>query len=214
MIQFAGFKKTYGHLPIITVPDITLSSGIYWIKGANGSGKSTLLKSMAGMIHCHGDVLVDCNLSLKKNPVSYRKKVNFAEAEPLFPGFLTGFELINMFVLAKNGSEAQKNYLIDCFKTRHYLSNTIDSYSSGMLKKLSLILAFFGRPKVIMLDEPLITLDAEAVETLYHIIQKEYQLNSVTFLLTSHQSLGLKFKSPVKELIVEERTLKFSGIDA
>ena len=83
-----------------------------------------------------------------------------------------------------------------------------------MLKKLSLILAFFGRPKVIMLDEPLITLDAEAVETLYHIIQKEYQLNSVTFLLTSHQSLGLKFKSPVKELIVEERTLKFSGIDA
>jgi ABC-2 type transport system ATP-binding protein len=77
MIKFLNFRKSYGKNPVLEVPNLVLNKGIYWIKGVNGSGKSTLLRSMAGMLSCNGDVVIESKISLKNNPVRYRKVVNF-----------------------------------------------------------------------------------------------------------------------------------------
>jgi ABC-2 type transport system ATP-binding protein len=56
-----------------------------------------------------------------------------------------------------------------------------------MLKKVSLLLAFTGRPKVILLDEPLITLDTQSLPLLYTLVEEFHQQYGVTFCITSHQ---------------------------
>ena len=58
-----------------------------------------------------------------------------------------------------------------------------------MLKKVSLTLAFLGSPKVIILDEPLITLDETARRILFALIQQYNEKQDVIFLLSSHQLL-------------------------
>lgn len=208
MIKFLNFTKSYGKTPILEVPELALNKGIYWIKGVNGSGKSTLLKSMSGMLSCDGDVVIENNISLKNNPVEYRKIVNFGEAEPLFPLFLTGLEMIDLFVSAKNGSKNQKEKLIESLNMQQYIGSAVNSYSSGMLKKLSLLLAFIGKPKVILLDEPLITIDTDSLNILYSWIAEEHNKNQTTFLITSHQPLSANYLPTTKELIVEKQTLK------
>ena len=100
MLQFQNFTKSYGNYPALKIENLQLKHGIYWIKGVNGSGKSTLLKSIAGILAFHGDILLDESISIKKQPVAYRKLVNFAEAEPVFPDFLTGSEMIALFIAA------------------------------------------------------------------------------------------------------------------
>src|SRR5476649_1150798 len=97
MLQFVNFKKNYGSFAALTVDDLQIGQGLYWLKGVNGSGKSTLLKSVAGMLSFDGDVLLEGNISVKKDAVNYRRLVSFAEAEPLFPEFLTGRDMINLF---------------------------------------------------------------------------------------------------------------------
>jgi ABC-2 type transport system ATP-binding protein len=207
MIHLLNYEKSYGKFPILHVPNLALEAGVYWIKGVNGSGKSTLLKSMGGMLSCKGDILIEGNISLKKTPVAYRKIVNFGEAEPLFPPFLTGMEMINLFSAAKKASKNQKEGLIESLKMQHYIDMPVHTYSSGMLKKLSLVLAFVGEPKVILLDEPLITIDAESLAVLYSWIANEHKEKQTTFLITSHQPLDADYLPATKLLLVENQTV-------
>ncbi|MEJ2884184.1 ABC transporter ATP-binding protein [Pedobacter sp. GR22-6] len=189
MLTFNKFIKKYQETKVLDIHEMSLNKGIYWLKGANGSGKSTLLKSLAGILHFEGDVLLEKLVSVKKNKREYRRLVNFAEAEPVFPEFLTGKELIDMFAKAKSGTNEQKEFYTQTIGLQPYLNQPLGTYSSGMLKKLSLILAFMGKPKLILLDEPLITVDLTSLEVLYNWIIERNKSEDTSFVLASHQSL-------------------------
>ncbi|MDR6943634.1 ABC transporter ATP-binding protein [Mucilaginibacter pocheonensis] len=203
------FKKLYGGFPALKIDGLSIDPGIYWIKGVNGSGKSTLLKSIAGILSFDGDILLDNNISIKKQPVAYRKLVNFAEAEPIFPEFLTGKEMIALFAQAKDAPAGQEQHYINTMQMQAYVNRPLGTYSSGMLKKLSLVLAFMGKPKLILLDEPLITIDTASLTILNTWIAERYRQEGTSFLLSSHQALEHAELPAARELLVEEQTLKF-----
>ncbi len=209
MLQFKNFKKLYGGFPALRVEELAIDAGIYWIKGVNGSGKSTLLKSIAGILSFEGDILLDDTISIKKQPVAYRKLVNFAEAEPVFPEFLTGKEMIALFAQAKGAPAGQEQYYLDTMQMQAYVGQPVGTYSSGMLKKLSLVLAFIGHPKLILLDEPLITIDTASLKILNTWIAQRHNEQGTSFLLSSHQTLELDALPKAGELLVEGQTLKF-----
>ncbi|MDP9078507.1 MAG: ATP-binding cassette domain-containing protein [Bacteroidota bacterium] len=209
MLHFVEFKKFYGNYPALSIADFNIEPGIYWIKGINGSGKSTLLKSVAGILAFNGDIILDGGISIKKQPVAYRKLVNFAEAEPLFPEFLTGMEMVKLFASAKDAPAGQEQRFIESMKMQSYIDRPIGTYSSGMLKKLSLVLAFLGTPKLILLDEPLITIDTESLKILYSWIREQHD-QGVSFMLSSHQALDVDERLDAGELLVENQTLQFT----
>jgi ABC-2 type transport system ATP-binding protein len=212
MLHFIKFQKFYGNFPALQIDDLIIAPGIYWIKGVNGSGKSTLLKSIAGILAFNGDIILNNNISIKKQPVAYRKLVNFAEAEPLFPEFLTGMEMIALFASAKDAPVGQEQYFIESMKMQNYIERPIGTYSSGMLKKLSLVLAFLGNPKLILLDEPLITIDTESLKILYSWIYTQNRDKGVSFMLSSHQALDATELPHAIELLVDEQTLKINQV--
>ena len=150
-------------------------------------------------------------ISIKKQPVAYRKLVNFAEAEPLFPEFLTGKEMISLFASAKDAGAGQEQYFIESMKMQSYVDRPIGTYSSGMLKKLSLVLAFMGNPKLILLDEPLITIDAGSLKILYSWIRQQHSEKGVSFMLSSHQPLDPDEILGAAELLVADQTLQFNS---
>ena len=189
MLKFENFRKSYGTHLVLDLPDVQLPSGIYWLSGANGSGKSSLLRCISGMSSFNGQLMID-GLSSKSDGVSYRRLVNISEAEPLFPEFLTGTELVGMFQQAKGKVASTAAVLLAEMGMEGYIESPIGSYSSGMLKKLSLVLSFLGSPKWILLDEPLNTLDIDSVAVLYHWIQRNHQAGT-SFILSSHQRLDL-----------------------
>lgn len=209
MLQFQNFTKSYGSYPALKIENLQLKHGIYWIKGVNGSGKSTLLKSIAGILAFHGDILLDESISIKKQPVAYRKLVNFAEAEPVFPDFLTGSEMIALFIAAKSAPARQEEQYIKSMGMQSFIDRPVGTYSSGMMKKLSLLLAFLGKPKLILLDEPLITIDTASLATLNSWIRERYEQEGTGFLLSSHQILEDGSLPVSGELLVEDQTLKF-----
>jgi ABC-2 type transport system ATP-binding protein len=209
MLQFVNFSKRYGSYPALKVDSLKLEKGIYWIKGINGSGKSTLLKSIAGILAFEGDILLDGQISIKKQPVDYRKLVNFAEAEPVFPEFLTGTEMIALFADAKDAPKGQEQAYLKSMNMQSFVDRPISTYSSGMLKKLSLLLAFLGNPKLILLDEPLITIDNASLAVLNTWIRERYEQEGTSFLLSSHQILEDGSLPLSAELLVEEQSLKF-----
>jgi len=88
MLAIRSFSKSYGDELIISVDAMTFAPGIHLIKGDNGSGKTTFFRCVAGIAPSTGEISID-TFSLKKEPIAYRYSVNFGEANPFFPAFLT-----------------------------------------------------------------------------------------------------------------------------
>lgn len=188
MIIFTNYKKQYAGNLVLDIPDFKIPTGTYWLKGINGSGKSTLLKSLAGLISFEGGISVN-NTNIQKQKKQHRQIVNFGEAAPAFPTFLTGMELINFYVETKNGSKDDSLAMCtELHLSQQALNKQTGAYSSGMLKKLSLVLAFTGPAQWILLDEPLITLDMEATACVLQRIERQAALGT-GMLLTSHQDM-------------------------
>ena len=177
--------KNYGSHEVLNIPEWEIETGIYWIQGENGAGKSTLFRTLAGMLPFEGQVVLDRKFDLKRDPVAYRLRLNLGEAEPLYPTFLTPADLLAFVAETRRSPAGQVEELVEALGI-NYLEQPMGSCSSGMVKKTSLALAFLGEPSVIILDEPLITIDLEARGNLFSLI-KAYHARGVTFLLSSHQ---------------------------
>lgn len=204
MLRIANYQKAYGSDPVLTIPQLHLEEGIYWLKGENGAGKTTFLKSVAGLIPFDGEISVQ-NTSLRKQRMLYTRIVSFAEAEPVYPAFLTGNDLLRFFRETKGSNEKMEQRIVNAFGMKTYLPNKIDTYSSGMLKKLSLLLAFTGNPKLILLDEPFITLDTEAVSKLERLIADSFA-NGISILISSHQPLAMNIS--YHTLTINQKTIQ------
>ncbi|HEY0298675.1 MAG TPA: ATP-binding cassette domain-containing protein [Arachidicoccus sp.] len=207
MLSFKLFEKSYGANTVLKIDDIVLLGGIYWLKGENGSGKSTLIKSLAGLLSFKGEIFFH-EISLKRQGVAYRYKINFADAEPLFPEYLTGQEMIDLFIKAKGGATAAADAFITAMNMQSYLQNPLGTYSTGMLKKLSLSLAFIGNPSWILLDEPFIALDVVSLQVLQTHIKKLHEEHKINFLFSSHQHAHLEHLAFVQEVRILDKTIK------
>jgi len=204
MLSIKNLRKEYGTHLILDIHHLQFERGLFWVKGANGSGKSTLLKIISGMIPFGGEVNID-GVDMREHPTDYRRLVNYVEAEPLYPLFLTGIDLISFFSTTRKAKKEEVGALIQKFNIEPFIKNPIGTYSSGMVKKLSLVLAFIGQPKYILLDEPLVTIDKESVPILYDLV-KLYFNRGVNFIFTSHQAFELEGIA-VKELEVKDHTV-------
>ncbi|MEJ5995826.1 ABC transporter ATP-binding protein [Pedobacter sp. Du54] len=190
-------NKKYGSNIILAFEQWKINAGVFWLKGGNGTGKTTLFRIIAGQTPFSGQVFLD-SIDLKKDPINFRSKISYAEAEPQYPSFITGQELINFYKEVRKAQQPVIDELVTIFEMTEFLDQKIGGYSSGMLKKLSLICAFIGEAELYILDEPLITIDVESAAKLYHLISLKAKQGK-SFLLSSHQE-------------IDEKRLKIDGI--
>lgn len=189
MLHVKNLLKKFGDKTVLDIEKLSIPPGITHLKGINGSGKTTFSRIVAGLIPFRGEVLLINKYSPIANKVQYRKLVNYAESEPLYPEFFTANDLIAFVGQAKGASKKDQISFTELFGVDAYLYDTIGTYSSGMLKRLSLCLAFMGTPALILLDEPFNTLDTDAIELLKNLIHDQRRTN-VSFVLVSHQDVG------------------------
>ncbi|CAL1518649.1 ABC transporter ATP-binding protein [Chitinophaga sp. MM2321] len=206
MLQLTNVRKFYNKHLVLEIPSLQLGSGFFWVKGANGSGKTTLLKMIAGLIPFEGDIVYR-DISLRRNPLAYRQNISWADAEPLFPAYMTGMDLIFLYCSIRKVPSGEAETLLRLFNMHGYVNNTIGTYSAGMTKKLSLVLAFLGDPPLVVLDEPLITLDPDTLTVVCTYLLEKHANSETTFLMSSHQEPDPRLLLSGKALIVNNRNV-------
>ena len=160
---------------------------MHWIRGINGAGKSTLLKSIAGIIPFEGEITID-GLNLKGYPVASRRRVTYSEAEPVYPSFLCALDMIDFVAQARKSPKEAVREIVEYFSIDSFAEQAIGGYSTGMLKKLSLCLAFIGAKSWILLDEPFAFIDQETEEKLKILIRDKRE-KGLNFIITSHHEV-------------------------
>ncbi|HTM98656.1 MAG TPA: ABC transporter ATP-binding protein [Pedobacter sp.] len=181
-------NKKYGSHHVLSIDKWEINQGIYWLKGGNGTGKTTLFRIIAGQTPFDGEVLLK-GTSLKRQPQTFKSLISYAEAEPQYPLFITGRDLLQFYQEVRKATLQEVMELSKLFEMDSFLDQKIGGYSSGMLKKLSLICAFLGEVELYILDEPLITIDVESARKLYKLICTK-ACEGKSFLISSHQEIN------------------------
>lgn len=163
-----NLSKSFDEKLVLDKLSITLDQGIiYGLLGRNGAGKTTLFSLIAKELEKNsGDIyLID---ESSKSPLDI-KDVFFMLAEPELPRFLTGREFINFFIdVNKERIKGKLNpdFYFDQVKfDEDDKDRLIQGYSTGMRNKLQIMMFLITKPKVILMDEPLNSLDV--------VVQKE-----------------------------------------
>ena len=176
MLSIKNLHVAYGEKKVLEGLDFTAKAGeITGIVGLNGSGKTTLLNTIYSEINPReGEVTFD-NQLIVPNSIAYLKTQNF------FYQRITGAEYLDLFRMQ------HPNFNVDEWNAvfRLPLEKWVDSYSTGMKKKLAFMGVLCLNRAVIILDEPFNGLDLETNETLKSIL-KILRSKQKTILVTSH----------------------------
>lgn len=146
---------------------------IHGIVGLNGAGKTTLLNSIFGIKDIEkGDVLFE-NRKISKKDISYLPGENY-----FYPN-ISGREYLNIF----RNKEFDTNRWNKLFSLP--LDDVIETYSTGMKKKLALFGMLKNDKPILILDEPFNGLDIETGRIIRAILLK-LRNRGKTILITSH----------------------------
>jgi zinc/manganese transport system ATP-binding protein len=163
------------------------------VLGPNGSGKTTLLRAALGILPItHGSIRVLGALAVAGNPsIGYMPQVR-SNVDTLR---LSGWDFVAVVVnghrlgLPYPGKEGRKevDWALDMVGARDLARRPLAETSGGERQRLLLAQALIGRPKLLFLDEPLISLDPNhqrAVVQLTKNLQTELR---ISVLFSSHE---------------------------
>ena len=185
MLDVINLTKQYGKTKACDNVSFHLDNGsITVLLGPNGAGKSTLIKSVIGFLRYNGQITV-CGVPNKT--VEAKKILGYIPEIPsLYPN-LTVSEHME-FIARAYKLENYKGYIDELFE-RFELTDKKkkfgDELSKGMQQKLNICLGLLPRPKVILLDEPMIGLDPHAIKELKNILV-ELRAQGCAVLVSTH----------------------------
>jgi len=188
MIKIEHLVKTFENK--IAVNDLSLEipeGKIFGFLGPNGAGKSTTIKMLTGILKPDSGKVSINGLDIFTSPIEVKKQLAYVPDEPVFFDHMTGVQYLNfisnVFELSSDYRRDQIEKYSDLFELE--LNGSISSYSHGMKQKMALIAAFIHDPKVIILDEPLVGLDAKTTKKLKNEL-RNFANRGCTVLYSTH----------------------------
>lgn len=186
MLSVNGITKYYDHQNGIEDISFSCEAGeVVSIIGPNGSGKSTLLKVMAGVMPAdQGSVFID---EYDTADFMSRKEIGYMPDNFELTHDLTGRTFLYMISDYKFGGKFKEDIhkAARDFELMEYWDKSFGRLSMGNKKKISMIAAFIGNPKLIILDEPTNGVDASGIITLKRYIEMAVQKGSIV-IVSSH----------------------------
>ena len=208
MIELSDVRFSWpGGEPLLAIASLQVARGErVFMHGPSGSGKSTLLGLLGGVLEPqHGSVRIDgYQLSAVKRPLRDRFR-----AEHI--GFI--FQLFNLIpylsvrdnvTLPARFSEQRRRRATDIsgslaaeahrllaavgLDPTVYADREATQLSQGQQQRVAAARALFGRPQIIIADEPTSSLDADARERFISLLSSECRASEATLIFVSHDA--------------------------
>lgn len=178
--------------------------------GPNGSGKSTLIKAILGHYDHQGEIVISWPKHSAAQTAYVPQHIHFDQELPInerdFLGMLLQERPVFMGI-AKN-QQAIVQHLLDKVGMLHSRPTKIGNLSGGQLKRMLLVQALFPEPNLLILDEPLASLDESGV-FIFKSILKNLQAMGKTVIWVEHDFRAVKRWA--HHLVALNKTICYNG---
>lgn len=168
LIRIVDLKKSYGEKEILKGINLDIFPGqVIGYIGPNGAGKSTTVRILTGLIEDFTGTVEINGINIQKDPLAVKALLGYVPENAELYDVLTPMEYLD-FVGKLYGMEdkvikERSLKLLAAFGLESNVNNRMDTFSKGMRQKVLLISGIIHNPQIIVLDEPLSGLDANAV---------------------------------------------------
>lgn len=187
-IHIRGLWVRFGSVEAVRGIDISAYAGrATALLGRNGAGKSTTMRVLAGVIPpTEGEVLVD-GVDVRQDPLRVKRSTGFCpDVGGLVPR-ATPWEHLQLAARLRrlDGWELRAQDLLERFDLGAAAHRVTGGFSHGMGRRLSVVLAAFHEPAVLLLDEPFDGVDPLGVEATQRVIT-DAKARGAAVLVSTH----------------------------
>jgi phosphonate transport system ATP-binding protein len=197
----AGFA---GGPPVLRGVDLRVQPGeVVALVGANGAGKSTLLRALIGMVTVRaGDVVVDgVDVADASRPElrALRARVGFAFQRYCLAGSLSALHNTLHGALGRSGPrgwwpalapQPEREWALECLHRvglPEHADRRLSTLSGGQQQRVALARALMQRPRLLLADEPVASLDPAAAAKVMTILRQIADEGRLTVIVALHQ---------------------------
>jgi molybdate transport system ATP-binding protein len=184
-------QKSFGAFTLDAHAEVP-SRGVTGLFGPSGSGKTSLLRCLAGLEKASGtlkigdDVWQDDDVFIP----SYRRPVGYVFQEASLFNHLTVQD--NLMYGLKRIPERARNLsldnVIELLGLMHLLSRSPEKLSGGERQRVAIARALLTSPKLLLMDEPLASLDRESRQEILPVIERLHRHLAIPVVYVSHAS--------------------------
>ncbi len=188
-VEVKNLTLRYGDFVAVDNISFNVKKGeIFGLLGPNGAGKTSTIKVLTTLVPpTKGRVLIS-NYDVEKEPRQVRRVMGWVASEVILDDDLQVIENLKLQASLQGlyGWEANAENMLEYFKIKETRNKKVGGLSTGMRKKLEIIMALLSEPSVIFMDEPTIGLDVGTRKMLWELIRDIRKKHGVTIFLTTH----------------------------
>lgn len=168
IIAIRGLRKNYGQKQVLKGIDLDVYPGqIIGYIGPNGAGKSTTVKILIGLLgDFEGEVSI-LGQDLRKDTLAIKSLVGYVPENAEIYEVLTPMEYLSfvgkLYGMDDTLIEERAGRMLQAFGLLENKDQRMDTFSKGMRQKVLITSGLLHDPQIVVLDEPLSGLDANAV---------------------------------------------------
>ena len=160
IIEIKNLSKSFKKQTVLKNISLSIPENcVYGLLGPNGAGKSTLLKMLTGLLRPDSGSIIFENLSAWEN--------------------------LKVRALVLDETEERMREVLKIVDLTDTGKKPTGKFSLGMKQRLGIAIALLGRPKLLILDEPVNGLDPLGIQELRHLI-RSFPEQGITVLVSSH----------------------------
>ncbi len=187
VIQTHNLTHRYGKVTAIENVNLAVYRGeIFGFLGPNGAGKTTTIRTLLDFIRPSAGSATIFGLDTVRDSVAIRRRIGYLPTELTLLDNWTGIQYIRWLEQvrgARDGYLAEAQRLAE--RLEFDLSRSLKGLSTGMKRKMGLIVALAHKPELLILDEPTTGLDP-LMQQVFHELMHEVRAEGRTVFLSSH----------------------------
>ena len=191
ILTIRGLHKRYGKFTAVDSIDLDAPYGqVFGILGPNGAGKTTTLRMITGLIQpTSGQIVID-GRDMAQDAEGAKAITGFIPDRPYVYDKLTAFEYLRfiagLYGLDKRDAAPRMRELLHKFHLAEWADSLIESFSHGMKQRLVFAGALLPRPRLLVVDEPMVGLDPKGHRLIKSLFTSLTREEGMTILLSTH----------------------------
>ncbi|MGB8649197.1 MAG: ABC transporter ATP-binding protein [Mycobacteriales bacterium] len=184
-----GLVVDFGEVRAVDGFDLSVGAGTsVALVGRNGAGKSTTMRVLGGVLPPSAGRVVVAGRDAARDPSGVRAEVGYCpDVGGLIPR-ATPWEHLQLAARLRGmapGWEERARDLLDRFELTSAADRITAGFSHGMGRRLSVVLATFHQPRVLLLDEPFDGVDPLGVDATLEVV-RESRATGAAVLVSTH----------------------------